>query len=266
MLERRRRRVNATGFACTAILAAATLSVRADDRPARDPIISNLAADTSLVPPDFAADALIRLATSSRVIDSSWRLELLDLAFERTYGAQEQYRRSAGPGIPPDSRQGADLFAYATALNRLSLQVRIAQTMALVDVRRGRERFEWIDLNVAPGVCEDPLVASVDDYYTALSFLARTSFTDRGEALRFLQLYLWNAHLPSEMPAVALALQRFRPRVDEATYLQGVLHNILEASATDPSGFSAANLDIIARVADLRKAYRARGVLNLHLA
>jgi len=265
MPGRRSNAVTAAGIAWAIVAAAATLVVRADAMPPRDAVISALVADTDLVAADFAADALIRLSTSSRITDPSWRLELLDQAFFRTYAAQEPYRRSSPPGIPADSRQGAENFASAAALNRVSLQVRIAQTMATIDPRRGRDRFEWIDLNLAPGRCEDPLVASVDDYYTALSFLARASFSDRGEALRFLELYLWRAHLPSEMPAVARALQRFRPNVYEATYLEGVFHNILEATTKDPRGFSASNLDTVTGVADLQKAYRDIGVLNFRL-
>src|SRR5262245_38606524 len=203
MLGRRSSCLTSAAIAGAIVAAAATLVLRADDRSRRDPEVSVLVADTDLVAPDFAADALIRLSTSPRITDPAWRLELLDQAFDRTYAAQEPYRRASPHGIiPPDSRQGADLFAFETARNRVTLQVRIAQTMAALDPRRGRERFEWIDLNLAPGRCEDPLVASVDDYYTALALLARTSFADRGEALRFLQLYLWRAHLPSEMPAV----------------------------------------------------------------
>jgi len=265
MLGRRSTSVRAAAIACAMMVATAMVVVRAGDLPARDSVIAALVADTDFVAPDFAADALVRLAGSSRITDPAWRLELLDQAFERTYAMQERYRRWSPPGLPPDSRQGADLFASSTALNQVSLQVRIAQTMAVTDPRRGRDRFEWIDLNLAPGICEDPLVASVDDYYTALSFLARTSFADRGEALRFLQLYLWRAHLPSEMPAVARALQRFRPTAYEATYLEGVFHNILEFSTSDPRGFSASNLEIVTRVADLQKAYRDIGVLNFFL-
>src|SRR5207247_6125021 len=99
--------------------------------------------------------------------------------------------------------------------------------------------FECTDLVLPRTTCIDPLVASSDDYYTSLSVLARTAFgKDRDEALRFLQVYLWNAHLPNEMPAVARALQRFRPTAFEATYLEGVLHNILAAGSIDPRGVS----------------------------
>ena len=110
---------------------------------------------------DNAADVMIRLAGSARVADPAWRRELLDEAFMRAYGAQEQYRRSSGQPIPPDSRQGAQFLAFATALTRVSLQVRVSQLMAFTDPTRARELFEWIDLNLSPGVCDDPLVPDI---------------------------------------------------------------------------------------------------------
>jgi hypothetical protein len=247
------------------VTAAAVLVLRADDHRPRDPVLSALVASTDLVAPEFAADALIRLSGSSRITDPAWRLELLEQAFERSWGAQDQFRRSSPPGIPTDSRQGADLLASSSALNRVSLQVRIAQVMALADPQRALDHFEWIDLRLGPTRCEELLVPLVDEYYTALSLIARTSFTDRGDAMRFLQLYLWRARLPSEIPAVARALERFRPTVNEATYLQGVFQNILESGTLDPRGFSASNLDIVTRVAELQKAYRDLGVVNFHL-
>ena len=103
--------------------------------------------------------------------------------------------------------------------NTLSLQVRAAQMMAGIDPSRAREIFEWIELNLGPASCESLLVPSVDEYYTALSLLARTAFADRADGLRFLELYLWRAHLPSEMPSVARAVLRFQPKRDEAAYL-----------------------------------------------
>ena len=251
---------------CAAIVASAGLPIRAQEFPPRDPNIQSLVDAAASVPPEFAADALIRLSGSPKITEDAWRRELLDEAFFRAYGAQEQYRRSALQPVPPDSRQGANDLASATALNRVSLQVRAAQLMAFVDPARAHELFEWIDLNLEPAACEDPLVPAVDEYYTALSLLARTAFgADRAEGLRFLELYLWRAHLPSEMPAVARALQRFRPHPDEAAYLEGLFRWILEASSSDARGFSSSSLDMVSRMADLQDADRALGVPNWYV-
>jgi hypothetical protein len=139
--------------------------------------------------------------------------------------------------------------------------VRATQLMALVDPGRARELFDWIDLGLSPSRCEDPLVAAVDEYYNAVSLLARTAFgRDRTAALRFLELNLWRARLPSEMPAVARAVLRFQPTRDEAVYLEELVRWILEGGASDPRGFSDADLDIVTRVVELERAHHGLGV------
>ena len=131
--------------------------------------------------------------------------------------------------------------------------------MAFVDPLHARDLFEWIDLNLAPGACADPLVPSVDDYYSALGLIARTAYArNRREAMNFLELYAWRAHLPSEMPAVARAFHRFRGDI-EAAYLEGSAADS-SGAPTDPPGFSSAALDIISRVTDLQIADAAIGV------
>src|SRR5580693_6468105 len=125
--------------------------------PPRDAQIEALVMEASAAPPEFAADVLIRAADSARVIDSGWKRELLETAFMRAYGAQQDYRRGSVP-MSTDTRQGADALAADTPLNRISLQVRAAEGMRHIDPDHARELFEWIDLNLEPGACESPLV------------------------------------------------------------------------------------------------------------
>jgi hypothetical protein len=244
---------------CAAILLAATL--HGQERQARrDPTIESLQSDAGSVPPEFEADVLIRLSQLPRV-DKVWRTELLDTAYMRAYSAPEQYRRTTNQQIPADSRQGAQLFANVTALTRVTLQVRAVNLMALVDPQHARDLFEWIDLNLAPGACADPLVPAVDDYYSTLGFIARTAYArNRADSLNFFELYLWRAHLPSEMPAVARTIQRFRTGAIEASYFESLLRLILQGGSIDASGFSSAALDIVSRTADLQLADAAIGV------
>jgi hypothetical protein len=245
---------------CAAVIVGAVLQAQDQLAPRRDPAIELVVADAASLAAEFDADVLIRVSGLPRV-DKTWRRELLDEAYMRAYGAPEQYRRASTRQIPPDSRQGARVFAYATALTRLTLQVRAVELMTFVDPRHARELFEWMELNLAPGVCADPLVPSVDDYYGALGLIARTSYAvNSGDALNFFQLYLWRAYLPSEMPAVARAIQRFPRGTIQATYLEELFRQILIGSSTDASGFSSAAPDIISRLADLQIADRALGV------
>jgi hypothetical protein len=254
----------ARGVLCATLAATSGAALLAQEPPARVPPIEALIADAQMVAPEFAADALIRIAGSPQV-GAATRRALLDEAFLRAYSARDDHRLGSVLEIPPDTRQGALRFAYATSLNRLSLQVRAAQMMASIDPPRGREIFEWIELNLGPASCESLLVPSVDEYYTALSLLARTAFVDRAEGLRFLELYLWRAHLPSEMPSVARAVLRFRPKRDEAAYLETAVGWILDRASTDARGFSNASLELVTRMSDLQKADRARGLTGWHL-
>jgi len=225
-----------------------------------------LASDAETLPPELAADALIRIAGSARVTEPAWKSGLLTQAFFKAYGAHDAYRRSTPQSIPQDTRQGAALLASAMSLNRVSLQVRAAQLMAFVAPSRARELFEWIDLDLAAASCDDPLVPAVDEYYSALSLLARSTFGgNRVEALRFLELYLWRARLPSEMPAVARAVLRFEPTESEIAYLEGLLGVILETGAKDPRGFSASALDIVSRSADFVGAEQKFGLRGIYL-
>jgi len=245
---------------CAMLAAAAGAPAGGQERRLREPPLDTLIADARTVPAEFSADTLIRLAGFPQV-STAKKIELLDEAFHRAHSARDEYRLSARPELPDDSRQGAQRQAYATGLNRVSLQSRAVQQMAFIDPPRGRELFEWIDLNVSAASCDGPLVPAVDDYYTALGYVARSTFgSDRAASLWFLEFHLWRAHLPSEMPAVARAMQRFQPKVEEAAYLEDVLRVILQGSRPDPRGFSSASLDIVQRLTDLQKAHRELSV------
>jgi hypothetical protein len=242
------------------LAAAAGAPVVGQERRIRESPLDTLIAEARAVPAEFSADTLIRLAGFPQ-ISTATKIELLDEAFHRAPSARDEYRLSARPELPDDSRQGAQRQAYATGLNRVSLQSRAVQQMAFIDPPRGRELFEWIDLNVSAASCDGPLVPAVDDYYTALGYVARATFgSDRDAALWFLEFHLWRAHLPSEMPAVARAMQRFQPKADEAAYLENVLRVILQGSRPDARGFSSASLDIVQRLTDLQKAHRELSV------
>ncbi len=231
----------------------------AADPAAHDAAIEALVTDAYGAPPEFAADVLLRIAGSARVVDPVWKQELAAEAFLRAYAAVEPYRRTAGP-LPVASRQAAQVEAYATGLNRVTLQIRAVQLMATLNPGRARELFEWMDVAPAAATCADPLVPAVDEYYNAVSTLARTFRRSRSDALQFLEYYLWRAHLPSEIPAVVLAVQRFRPSHDEAVQLEGFLDALLAQSSADARGFSSSNIEIVGRVADLQFFDRMREV------
>jgi hypothetical protein len=246
------------------VLSAGRLQAQA---PARGTAaIAELAADAGALPPEFAADALIRIAGSGRIASAARVREMLEDAFMRAYGAHDEYRLGAHP-LPLDSRQGSDLLASEAALTRISLQTRAVRLLAAIDPERARELFGWIDLNVESGSCATPFAPAVDEYYATLSILARRAFPPerRDAVLNFLQLYLWRAHLPSEMPAVAAAIRDFHPVREDAALLEITYGAILNNASSDPRGFSYAGLEIFQKTTELEDAHRRLDLTGWYL-
>ena len=206
------------------------------------------------MPAELAADVLLRLAASPRVEDADWKRELIDEAWNRSFSAREPFRRAARDA-PEDSRAAADTQAFETRLDRVNLQARaVVQTLPL-SASRAREMFEWIDFELKPERCEDPLVPVLDDYYRALAAVARggfgNSFMERADALWFFQLYMWKASRPTEMVSIARAALQYKASPSEAQYLESVLQWIFEHSVQDARAFAASGVDLAAGIADL---------------
>ena len=225
--------------------------------------VEALVAEAASGPPEFGADLLIRIAGSPAITDPVRKRELFETAFLRAYGAHESYKRVA-PWALIDSRTGGFSRAYATGLDARTLQVRATLGMMAVDPARAREMFEWIDFYLPPATCGDALVPVADEYYAALGAIARRTFPataeGRDEALRFLELYLWRAHLPSELPAAARSVHAFQARRDEAGYLETMLSALMEHGDRDPRSFSTFGLEITAKTGELGDEDRAMGV------
>src|SRR5207253_1187426 len=75
--------------------------------------------------------------------------------------------------LAPDTRQGALTQAYDTRLDRVSLQSRVVLAMLPLDPDRALELFELIDVYLESASCEDPLIPIADEYYNALTQIAR---------------------------------------------------------------------------------------------
>jgi hypothetical protein len=175
----------------------------------------------------------------------------------RAYGAQEQYRRAALQPVPPDGRRANDL-ASTMALNRVSLQVRAAQLMASVDPARAHELFEWIDLNLDPRL-RRPARPVVDECYGAQPARAPAFGAYRAEGVRFLELYLWRAHLPSGCRPWRGAQRSATTR--RGAVLEGLFRWILEASSSD-ARLLVVSLDMVSGNGGPAGRRRALGVPN----
>jgi hypothetical protein len=136
------------------------------------------------VPPEFSADALLRIAESGAVKDAHVQKEWIEEAFRKAGAAQEPLKRR---GLRPgggDTRTSFLARAFAQDLDALSLQSRAVIDMVPIDKVKARELFSRIAAPHVPKLtCADELVYDVSAFYQALQAVASNTFTakERGE-------------------------------------------------------------------------------------
>ncbi|HJQ34323.1 MAG TPA: hypothetical protein VJ866_19240 [Pyrinomonadaceae bacterium] len=215
--------------------------------PGRPVELVNAAADVYYVPPEFAADALLRIAQSGRVTDRRWRRELLEEAFRFAADAQQPVRR-ADAVIPPfsvDTPAGYASYAYDNRLDALSLRTRVIAAMLKLDARRARElsKEAQAKLSLPPLNCADYLVYDVSDFYETVAEVARgAAFTaeevKQGERLRFVQAFVEGVNSHAQVaPVVRLILSLDLPP-EELSFLGGRLLIALGNVSGDDRSFS----------------------------
>ena len=122
-------------------------------------------------PPEFAADAMIRIAGTDK-IEKNRRIELLEQAFERAAGAQEAYPRHALP-LRLDGSSTYWNRVYKQELDGLSLRLRAVEALLPLDASKARDMFARIPPVALPRVkCEESLVYDVARFYDVLAKIA----------------------------------------------------------------------------------------------
>ena len=160
-------------------------------------------------PPEFAADALIRLAGFDS-LPPSRRIELLEEAFADGARAQLPFKRHAAMA----RQDGPVRFlnrAFDQNLDALSLQVRAVEAALPLDTAKAREWFARIKPPVLPRLtCDDFLAYDVSSYYEALGRLAGQGFPEgeraKGGVFRFLRDYAGALSSPVQVAPLARVL------------------------------------------------------------
>jgi hypothetical protein len=126
-----------------------------------------------LAPPEFSADALLRVAECRKLTDTQWKRELAEEAFQNATAARNPIRQSAMVGPP-----GRHVLRVASRLDRLSLQVRAVKIMLRIDARRARILFEAMSRPVPRRLtCSDTLLDEPSPYYDLLAEIIDSTFT-----------------------------------------------------------------------------------------
>jgi hypothetical protein len=195
------------------------------------------------VPPEFAADALLRIAESDAVTDTEAKKELIAEAFRKGGSAQEPMKRR---GLRPgggDTRVNFQARAFAQDLDALSLQSRAVVDMVKVDKPKARELFQQIPSPRVPKLtCADMLVYDVSAYYEALAEVAAKTFTAKERAedahAKFLAGFAGGISSAVEVGPMARALAAVNLTPDQLLMASTAFAASLKSMAADDRSFS----------------------------
>src|SRR3984885_668982 len=172
--------------------------------------ISDLA---SAAPPEFTADALLRMVESGKLAEKNARRDLVEQAFQLASSTKFAVRMEGVPGTTTDTASGSLSQAYALKLDVLSLQSRAVEDMLPLDPSKARDLFgQMVKPALAPLSCDDALVYEPSEFYRALSAVVNsTAFTPKEKAkeehINLLLESLAQTTSPSQLAPLAHAIE-----------------------------------------------------------
>jgi hypothetical protein len=203
--------------------------------------ISDLA---GAAPPEFTADALLRIVESGKLADRAARHELVEHAFQLAASAKFPVQMQAGQGTTTDTRAGSLSDAYALKLDTLSLQSRAMRDMLPLDPARARDLFGQIVRPVlAPLTCDDALSYQPSEYYLALSAVVNGGFTPKEKAkeehFNLLVDSLGQVTSPSQLAPLAQAIESASVTSAQRQLLAARFNGLLENMQPDSRSFAS---------------------------
>lgn len=238
--------------------------------PAQDPLIGQAHA----APPEFAADALLRIAENAKLSPAA-KIELIEEAFRL---AQSAHFPMPFRSFRSESDSGAAVLnqAYRLHLDALSLQSRAVRDLLPLAAAKARQHFEEIRFPELPALtCADALIPDVASFYEVLGQVVQNTFTQKErskeEHVNFLLSYLSRLISPAQLAPVARMLRTLTltPAQRDLVFVQ--FNGILESMESPSRAYQATLPDIEAALTDdMRPAFaqydRRAGTTNLPCA
>ena len=161
-----------------------------------------------MAPPEFGADALIRLLKAGLIPDREKKLELLRDAFQMALQAPDPVKYSYPRGAPFDTRQGLRWRRFNLDVDGESLRCRAVQALLPIDKRLAREWFEEMGLPRPPKhECRSTLVYDPEIFFQTLRRLMDEAFSpeerEKHEHVIFAERYLKALTSPPQVLAAA---------------------------------------------------------------
>jgi hypothetical protein len=221
----------------------------------RSPDIDNLLTLARTTSPEFAIDALLRIAASSQV-DAMWKQEILEEAFLLTAKVQNSFRLRAAPlpGTSSDTRPSYLSNAFDQQLDALSLRSRIVDQMSSINKSRALGMLSEIpsQLRFREISCSDWMSYDVSSFYRTVKAISETAFDrkriQQGERVQFLLPYVEGMTSPVQVGPIARLLVEVKLSSREVSILSQAFVSALRKVNGDDRSFSPSlNQDRIVR-------------------
>jgi hypothetical protein len=196
-------------------------------------------------PPEFAADAMLRIAESGKIKDRDAVRDLVEQGFRMAAAATFRVPMRGLPGTTTDTRSGVLSQAYDLKLDALSLQSRAVRDMLAIDKAKARDLFRNIPPPVlAPLTCDDAMVYDVADFYRTIGIIANTAFSEKERAkeehINFVLDYLGQAVSPVQLAPLARLIKNADATPAQTELLWTRFKGLLESIRGDGRSSSSA--------------------------
>jgi hypothetical protein len=219
----------------TCVLLLSAIAVAAPtERPKLPPDLDRIVQLANATPPEFTADALLRVAVQTRVV-KSLRIGLIDRAFHIAIGAQFPAPLIADTTFA-DTGSAMIAAAAKLKLDTLSLQTRAVLDMLQID--RPAARALFLEINPPapdPRSCDEPL-PNTEPLYEALAAVANTTFTEqerkKEEHLNLVMSYMARATSHVQLEPLQKLIANLNLTADQRAILTTRLESLRESIAS----------------------------------
>lgn len=220
-------------------------------------------------PPEFAADALIRLS-ETKIQDRAAKIALLEEAFGLSGAARHPLGFRSLPGSEVDTRSGYRSRAFEAKIDRLSLQCRAVAAMLPVDRRKARELFEQIGSPEVPRMeCADSLVPQTDILYRTLASVVLESFTPKERAeerhMDLVSRHIAGIRSGVQIGPMASVVSGLEATPGQRAALVQQFSSVIAAISDDDRTFSYAAPEATRGVGELLQVCKREGLFGLSL-
>ena len=225
------------------ILLTTVTALQAETAPL-SPDLKKIVELAQAAPPEFAAQALLRVADSQRAGARETQIALIEQAFRLASAARSPVKLRGMAGALVDTRTGSMDRAYGLELDALSLQSAAVSAMVGRNPAKAREMLSQIALPEFPALsCDDSLVPDPTVFYRALAQVANSSFSPeeqrKGEHISLVMSYLAKASSPMQLPGLAIAVKEVSAAGAEREILITKFNGTLENLTGDERSFWA---------------------------